>query len=142
QLVMIGPANPPPPVVVRFEGDSTVPSKSSEAELDAAAVVMKDHPGIALLRIEGHDDPSSGATKALALSRARAEAVVKALTQRGVDKSRLRAVGLGGYCPLAPSQTPDDRAKNRRAEFRVETSDEGLTAPEVGCPPSRNAGIR
>lgn len=134
--------NPPSPVTVRFEGNSAVPSKSSTPELDEAAALMKGHPEIKLVRIEGHDDPSSPRNTAMAISKARAVAVMKELVKRGVEASRLRAVGFGGYCPLELGRTPDDRARNRRANFKVETTDQGATDAELGCAPARDAGIK
>jgi outer membrane protein OmpA-like peptidoglycan-associated protein len=50
------------------------------------------------------------------LSLARAEAVVTHLESRGVLRSRLRARGFGKEFEIAPNDTPEGRARNRRTE--------------------------
>jgi len=49
-----------------------------------------------------------------ALSSARAVAVVQLLQDNGVDPVRLSPVGYGEYQPIAPNDTPQGRAANRR----------------------------
>ncbi len=51
------------------------------------------------------------------LSAARAGQAVRYLTERGVDPSRLRAIGRADTNPLQPNDTPEGRAHNRRVEF-------------------------
>jgi OmpA-OmpF porin, OOP family len=52
------------------------------------------------------------------LSRRRAAAVVTTLTsQYGVAPQRLRPAGVGLLAPVAPNDTEDGRAKNRRVEL-------------------------
>jgi outer membrane protein OmpA-like peptidoglycan-associated protein len=72
------------------------------------------------VRIEGHTDNRGGANLNQVLSQRRAEAVRDALIERGVDGDRLRAVGLGADAPVAPNDTDDGRARNRRVEIIVE----------------------
>jgi outer membrane protein OmpA-like peptidoglycan-associated protein len=72
------------------------------------------------VRIEGHTDNRGGANLNQVLSQRRAEAVRDALIERGVDGDRLRAVGLGADVPVAPNDTDDGRARNRRVEIIVE----------------------
>jgi len=47
----------------------------------------------------------------------RASIVVRYLQENGVDPSRLRAISAGQYHPVAPNDTPDGRARNRRTEL-------------------------
>ena len=68
------------------------------------------------IRIEGHTDDRGGANLNQVLAQRRAEAVRDALVGRGVDASRMVAVGLGESAPLAPNDTPEGRARNRRVE--------------------------
>ena len=55
-------------------------------------------------------------------SKKRAQAVVKRLVEMGVDKSRLKAIGMSNTEPLvSPERTESDRQKNRRvdAQFMI-----------------------
>ena len=47
------------------------------------------------------------------------EGVVDYLVQHGVAADRLRAVGYGASRPVAPNDTPEGRAQNRRTEAKV-----------------------
>jgi OmpA-OmpF porin, OOP family len=52
------------------------------------------------------------------LSRARADAVVKALeTTYGVPQNRLQPYGVGPLSPVATNETEEGRALNRRVEL-------------------------
>jgi outer membrane protein OmpA-like peptidoglycan-associated protein len=69
--------------------------------------------------VEGNTDSDGEANANMALSVARAEAVVDALTKRGVKPERLYAVGYGETLPLVPNTTKANKAKNRRIEFKI-----------------------
>lgn len=53
------------------------------------------------------------------LAAARAASVVKVLEGAGVDPLRLMAVSMGQNHPVAPNDTPEGRALNRRIEIRL-----------------------
>ena len=54
------------------------------------------------------------------LSEKRARSVVDYLTENGIDKVRLEYAGKGESEPAYPNDTKDNRAKNRRVNFKVE----------------------
>jgi len=51
------------------------------------------------------------------LSEQRAETVLNALLQMGIDGSRLTSKGWGESKPLSDNSTPEGKANNRRVEF-------------------------
>ncbi len=76
-------------------------------------------------RIEGHTDDIPFSTPDMSnwdLSVNRALAVLRFFQQQDLlPLSRLSAVGYGAEQPLAPNDTPENRAKNRRVEFVLES---------------------
>lgn len=92
---------------------------AAAARLDEAAAFLGAAPG-RRARIEGHTDSRGSANLNQALSQQRAEAVRDALVARGVEASRLVAVGRGSDRPVATNDTPDGRARNRRVEIILE----------------------
>jgi len=107
---------------VRFRTASAEiePGKQSQEVLEAILAVLKAHPEIGLLRIEGHTDDRGNAGNNKALSKARAEAVVAWLVGKGIDKSKLTAAGIGQERPIETNATEPGRAANRRVELHVE----------------------
>lgn len=67
--------------------------------------------------VVGHTDNVGTAQSNVTLSNARADSVVKALVQMGIDAKRLAPHGAGPYAPVASNTTEDGRAKNRRVEL-------------------------
>jgi len=104
---------------VHFDtGSATIQARSLPL-LDEVAAVLHDHPEIALLRVEGHTDASGDPAANLALSRARAAAVVDSLIERGVELERLDAAGYGATKPRMEGDSEEARAANRRVELVV-----------------------
>ena len=79
--------------------------------------MVKEHPEVGRIRIEGYTDNVGPPDMNLKLSRDRAESVRVALVERGVARDRLRTEGYGESHPVAPNRTRAGRAKNRRVEF-------------------------
>jgi outer membrane protein OmpA-like peptidoglycan-associated protein len=67
--------------------------------------------------VVGHTDFVGSPESNLALSNARAAAVVKALVQKGIAPARLGSFGAGPYAPVATNADETGRAKNRRVEL-------------------------
>jgi type VI secretion system protein ImpK len=68
------------------------------------------------------------------LSKARAESVARILSAR-VAAERLRADGRGEAEPVAPNDTPQGRAKNRRVEITLHVPAGSTSAPAGGAAP-------
>jgi OmpA-OmpF porin, OOP family len=68
------------------------------------------------IEIAGHTDNQGGDSYNMALSYDRAKTVMNYLVQRGISPDRIVAKGYGKTRPIAPNDTPEGRAKNRRVE--------------------------
>ena len=101
---------------IYFETAKAALLPQSRAAIDAAAGVLRDNPDWRLA-IEGHTDAVGGDAANLALSRARAEAVLRALAEAGFDAGRFTSAGFGETRPRASNDTIEGRAANRRVEL-------------------------
>ena len=104
---------------IHFDVDKATIKPESFGLLDEIAQTLNDHPELVLLRIEGHTDSDGEALYNLKLSQARAESVVDALVERGVDEDRMEPVGFGEAQPLASNGDAAGKAKNRRVEIHI-----------------------
>ncbi|WP_304222681.1 FlgD immunoglobulin-like domain containing protein [Gracilinema caldarium] len=110
-----------PPNSASLYGTDQETTSRNKVILDRVAAVLKKYASYRI-RVEGHGVNLSGTereerTELEALSLARARAVLDALVERGIDRSRLEARGLGGREPLVPHTDQANRWKNRRVEF-------------------------
>lgn len=116
-------------VRVAFESGRAAPNADAAASIAAVARALEDDPTIELVEVQGHADARGADDANLELTRARADAVVKALVARGVAPARLRSAGYGSRCPAraecrspdAPRACRDDDAfrRDRRVTFVV-----------------------
>jgi len=104
---------------VEFETGKAVLRPESDRVLSAVAGVMKEHPEILELSVEGHTDNRGGAALNRKLSRERAAAVKQWLIDHGIDAARLTSAGFGPDKPIASNKTDEGRQTNRRVEFRI-----------------------
>ena len=84
--------------------------------LEEVVSVMKANPSLNV-RIEGHTDNRASAEYNQRLSENRARAVKNYLINRGIKGDRLTTKGYGFTKPIAPNDTPEGMAKNRRVEL-------------------------
>ncbi len=101
-----------------FEFDKAELKPESYPELDRVVELMKKYPNIKV-EIAGHTDSIGSEAYNLRLSQRRAEAVVRYLVSKGISPDRLIAKGYGESQPIAPNDTEEGRALNRRVEFRI-----------------------
>ncbi|MBX3272717.1 MAG: OmpA family protein [Sandaracinaceae bacterium] len=83
--------------------------------LDRIVEYMTHRPRVRIL-IAGHTDNVGNARANQRLSEQRARAVREYIVSRGIDGGRIESVGLGDEQPVAPNDTPEGRAQNRRIE--------------------------
>lgn len=90
----------------------------SQVELDKVVQLMRENPTLRI-QINGHTDNVGKAADNLKLSENRAQEVVNYLIQKGVQPDRLSFKGFGSTAPVAPNDSDENRAKNRRTELKV-----------------------
>jgi outer membrane protein OmpA-like peptidoglycan-associated protein len=100
-------------------GKATIQARSN-ALLDEVTQIMTDHPELTKLRVEGHTDSRGSASSNKTLSQKRADAVLAYLTGKGVETTRLSAVGYGEEKPIDKREVAEAWEKNRRVDFFVE----------------------
>ncbi len=103
---------------ILFERASAELNDSSFATLSKLADAANSCPG-AIIQIEGHTDIEGAPEYNQQLSLRRAQSVVSYLVRAGVSANQLEAVGYGERRPVAPNDTSENMAKNRRIEFVV-----------------------
>jgi chemotaxis protein MotB len=107
---------------VLFPSGSATVSKAGKDTLEKIADAFKDVKN-RMIRVEGHTDNVPIKTERFPsnweLSSARAIAVVRILQDRGVEPTLLGAAGYASYQPVAPNDTAEGRAQNRRIEISL-----------------------
>jgi len=121
-------------VIVELKDNILFESASSQLKADSRAVLDKVSELLASIDndilVEGHTDnvpintydfPSNWE-----LSADRAVNVVRYFVEeKGLDPTRFSASGYGEYHPVAPNDTYENKAKNRRVNILIITSQEG-----------------
>ncbi|MDI7417277.1 DotU family type VI secretion system protein [Cronobacter turicensis] len=119
-----------------FASASTVVRDRYEPVIDRVAQAMNNVSGKIL--VVGYSDnvPIRSARFAsnYELSLSRAESVQKMLQAHLADPSRVRAQGRGEMDPIAPNNTPENRARNRRVEITLLVSPDNTLAELNGLP--------
>ena len=130
---------------VRFQGNATIIHDDSSELIDQLALMLRTHPNVDSVRLEGHTNSKCGLDcvggdhkcsngvcqklfggekgGAVAFSLGRAQAVADALVARGIDRSRLNCVGLAGSRRVADDTEGSANASNRRVEIHLADED-------------------
>ncbi len=101
---------------VLFDFDKTEIRPDAQPLLDEVVDILNKH-GYIKLEIQGYTDSVGPEDYNLKLSQRRAEAVRDYLIAHGISPDRLIAKGYGESDPIAPNNTPEGRARNRRVIF-------------------------
>lgn len=103
---------------VLFDFDrSTLRPKSKEA-IDNLLKYLGDNQTIRI-ELGGHTCNIGTQAKNQVLSEQRAKSVANYLIERGVDANRIVVKGYNFEIPAVPNDTPDNRALNRRTEYKI-----------------------
>jgi Ca2+-binding RTX toxin-like protein len=104
---------------VGFELNSALLTHESHAYLQQAAQYLSELGGV-IVQISGHADSIGSSVANQRLSLERAQAVVDALVEYGVNPAILRAAGYGEEQPVRDNATEQGRAANRRVEIEID----------------------
>lgn len=103
---------------IQFEYNSAALTPDSQAGILMLTEFLKRNPDLKV-ELAGHTDDVGSASYNLKLSAERAEAVRQALIANGIDENRMTAKGYGASKPLAPNDSEEHRAMNRRTEMVI-----------------------
>ncbi|MCL2479526.1 MAG: flagellar motor protein MotB [Treponema sp.] len=119
-------------LVISFAGDAFFGPASARINIDQtrdillrlASLLNSDELRGRKFRIEGHTDsevvdPNGPWTDNWDLSTARAIAVLRYLTDIGVDQNRFQVAGFADTMPISTNNTPEGRAYNRRVDVVI-----------------------
>ncbi len=103
---------------VLFKTGNNDLEESSRKELDALIKFLKENPEVKG-EISGHTDNEGDAKKNLELSDKRAKSVDDYLQKAGISQERVTAKGFGDTMPKVANDTKENKAQNRRIEFKI-----------------------
>jgi OOP family OmpA-OmpF porin len=128
RVVFVGPA-PLPPVAaadpcagavrlrgVEFEFDRDEITEASKPVLDVAVKRLAECPDIRIT-VSGHTDAIGSEAYNSSLSYRRAKSARDYFVEGGINASRLEVEGFGESMPIAPNDSAEGRARNRRVEL-------------------------
>ena len=102
---------------ITFDVNKADIKPESYGTLNEIATVLSENPSVKV-KIVGHTDSDGDDALNLDLSKRRAESVKSELSSKfGIDASRMQTEGAGETRPVAPNDTPANKATNRRVEF-------------------------
>jgi outer membrane protein OmpA-like peptidoglycan-associated protein len=101
-----------------FEFGKSVLKAESFPELDRLVNILNKNPEIKI-EINGHTDDVGTDASNQVLSQDRAQSVVTYLQSKGISAGRLSAKGYGESKPDVPNNSDENRAFNRRVEFKI-----------------------
>ncbi len=103
---------------VFFDQSSYIIRPEVMPELNALVRMLKTNPELEI-QLEGHTDNTGDPRLNQYLSEHRAKVLHSYLINHGVEENRVSWKGLGGSQPIAPNDTEENKAKNRRVEYKI-----------------------
>ena len=98
-------------------GKSTLKAESFK-EIDKLAELLEKNPKVRV-EVSGHTDNVGSASVNKKISKSRALTVKNYLVSRGILEDRIEYQGYGFDQPIAPNDSPEGRATNRRVEIKI-----------------------
>ena len=106
---------------VKFPVDAHALSPEAQARLKELADRLKAENQNVYLEVQGHTDSTGAKDHNEKLGEERAEAVRRYLNEQGVPLNRVATISYGPDAPVAPNDTREGRAQNRRVVVIVLT---------------------
>jgi outer membrane protein OmpA-like peptidoglycan-associated protein len=103
---------------ITFETGKADLKPESNEELDRLVSLLDGNQTIKV-EISAHTDDVGNDDSNLKLSEKRAKTVVDYLTGKGIKADRMTAKGYGETQPLVANDTDENKAKNRRVQFKI-----------------------
>lgn len=116
-------------------GKAEIKAESYDILDSIADILNSDEFKERLIKVEGHADttpvdPADGFPTNWELSAIRATNVLRYLVEeKGIDGSRISSSGYSFYRPIAPNDTKENKAKNRRVDIVILNSTFQTTEP-------------
>ncbi|PVM93967.1 flagellar motor protein MotB [Caulobacter endophyticus] len=104
---------------VKFPTDQDALSPEAEQRLADFAAKLKEENKNVYLEIQGYTDATGEEGYNEKLGQRRADAVRKFLSRQGVALNRMATISYGAEDPVAPNETKEGRAQNRRVVIMV-----------------------
>jgi outer membrane protein OmpA-like peptidoglycan-associated protein len=117
-LKSVAPLSDANRVIINFNTGSVQPPEDSLAALDSMVEQIRTNPRATIL-VEGYTDSSGDADYNRQLSKFRAMTVKSYFIGKGIQPSKIDAVGMGTDNPIASNATLAGRNKNRRVEIKM-----------------------
>ena len=104
---------------ILFVADSAEILPDETGRLDVIAEALKKVGTNTHFLIEGHTADLNRPEGQRILSLQRADKIAEELAKRGIEANRMQTAGYGATRPIAPNDTAENRAKNRRVEITI-----------------------
>ena len=115
-------------VIISFKDNALFPTGSATLSTDASTIInqigtLLVNLDYSFILVEGHTDTDPISTAKFSdnmdLSSARAGTVWRELVSCGLKPEAMASIGYGEYRPVAPNDTAENRAKNRRVVISI-----------------------
>lgn len=104
---------------IKFQSGKWILTSEGEARLLEVANRLKSENRNVYVEIQGHTDSTGADNYNLKLGEERAEAVRRFLAEQGLALNRMATISYGEKHPVAPNDSRDGRAQNRRVALVV-----------------------
>lgn len=105
-------------IILDFDYNSNDFSDESYKKMEGIASFIQDKSGYVVV-VSGYTDNQGNTSYNDHLSLFRANSVKSFLVGQGVDKARIKTLGMGSRNPVASNETAEGRNKNRRVEIEI-----------------------
>jgi outer membrane protein OmpA-like peptidoglycan-associated protein len=103
---------------LEFIHDKAIIEKKSYASLEGLTNLLLVYEDVRI-RLEGHTDSDGTEEYNMRLSKSRVDAMKRFLIANGVAESRIDVAHFGESKPIAPNNTAEGKARNRRVEMKI-----------------------